>query len=897
MAHNVVNLFRSMLNRITNFSIPRLSDYDNHSDWDVHSIEWLKTRLELQIRRCLQPSELFYTAKQAFNQLFPDVEYCELYLRFDALRDSEGSEFPPDILNNLLSSSWRLKQGTSVTKTDSVFTFLKDKVDEELLVARGVSCLPVVHSSRSSQLVSLILFVSKEIPLDSEAEERFELLTSSISQSFVTMQAKYHSSTVSLIADLSAIDDNISEGQMAVVRHLKKEVNADSGFMLAYNPSDDDFVLKAFDHGVVPEKRFPSQSLPSFYAQLNQSKAVLMAVSDSMRKDILTVGGNATARQSLIAPVNQNTQLVGFVVLLNQTQSFKEEHLRIVSANLCLSGTLLYKDMVVERERTLRENNEKLHQVAKNIFTHLDDLTILLKEIMQEARSLCHAERCSVFLLDDKELVAKVFDGDIATEEVRISSTDGVAGHVVQTGKTLNIKDAYSHPLFYRGVDESTGFRTRCILCFPIKDEKGVIIGAAQLCNKTTGPHFDSTDEVLASALSTYCCISLVNSLMYKDVLDAHNRVKLANELMVFHMHVPPQDVTDLMCQPLAPLTSFGDHLHLQDFHNSLPRAVSCNDMPLAVISMMHELDFVKNFKIKSNTLARFILMVKKGYRDPPYHNWTHAFSVAHFAYLLVKNLKCISQNILEELEALGFFVAALCHDIDHRGTSNSFQVASNSVLAALYSSEGSVMERHHFSQTMCILNTQGCNIFENVSRIEYQQLLDLIREVILSTDIAHHLRIRGGLEAMADVGYDKTSPEHKTLLLCLFMTSADLADQTKPWSAAKGVSKMLYKEFFSQGDLEKALGRSPMEMMDRERASIPDLQIGFIDYIVSPAFHTLELMFPSTDCLVKNIRANREHWMTIKTKTADRRDSLTSLDVFDFIEEEDERHSSVDED
>lgn len=50
-------------------------------------------------------------------------------------------------------------------------------------------------------------------------------------------------------------------------------------------------------------------------------------------------------------------------------------------------------------------------------------------------------------------------------------------------------------------------------------------------------------------------------------------------------------------------------------------------------------------------------------------------------------------------------------------------------------------------------------------------------------------------------------------------------------------LQKMLYKEFFSQGDLEKALGRNPMEMMDRERASIPDLQIGFIDHIVLPAF------------------------------------------------------------
>ena len=36
-------------------------------------------------------------------------------------------------------------------------------------------------------------------------------------------------------------------------------------------------------------------------------------------------------------------------------------------------------------------------------------------------------------------------------------------------------------------------------------------------------------------------------------------------------------------------------------------------------------------------------------------------------------------------MEALAYFVAALCHDIDHRGTTNSFQVASKSVLAALY--------------------------------------------------------------------------------------------------------------------------------------------------------------------------------------------------------------------
>jgi len=37
--------------------------------------------------------------------------------------------------------------------------------------------------------------------------------------------------------------------------------------------------------------------------------------------------------------------------------------------------------------------------------------------------------------------------------------------------------------------------------------------------------------------------------------------------------------------------------------------------------------------------------------------------------------------------------VSCACHDLDHRGTTNSFQTQSGTVLANLYSSEGSVME------------------------------------------------------------------------------------------------------------------------------------------------------------------------------------------------------------
>lgn len=96
---------------------------------------------------------------------------------------------------------------------------------------------------------------------------------------------------------------------------------------------------------------------------------------------------------------------------------------------------------------------------------------------------------------------------------------------------------------------------------------------------------------------------------------------------------------------------------------------------------------------INSYKYYRFILYVKKGYRDAPYHNWIHAFSVAHFGYLLIQNLNLINENYMTHLEALVFLVSCLCHDIDHRGTNNAFQTKRSTVLASLYSSEGSVME------------------------------------------------------------------------------------------------------------------------------------------------------------------------------------------------------------
>ncbi|KOC66276.1 cGMP-dependent 3',5'-cyclic phosphodiesterase [Habropoda laboriosa] len=556
-------------------------------------------------------------------------------------------------------------------------------------------------------------------------------------------------------------------------------------------------------------------------------------------------------------------------------------------------------EKILDRELRFPMSNNVLYKTVQNKEPTATDITVLDEELLRHLQPICpmsnsfltipiqHPKHNHIALLvslvdndNQNETICKcaiiqecfriinifkknihiiIFEILISVREMRIPIGQGIAGHVATTGNVLNIRNAYEHPLFYRGIDEVTGFRTRNILCFPIRDENG-IVGVAQLCNKKDGLYFDVFDEEVATAFSIYCGISIMHSIVYKKMQDAQARNKLSNEVMMYHMKVEEDTVQALLnCK---------DEHNIKDFNKFQfsPRNVPYKHMPCYTIKMFDDLGLIKYWKLKLSTLARFVLYVKKGYRDAPYHNWMHAFSVAHFAYLLMKNLNLINENYMTHLQALVFLVSCLCHDIDHRGTNNSFQTKCSTVLASLYSSEGSVMERHHLAQTMCILNTEGCNIFENFNSKEYSEALDLLRNTILATDLAAHFRVVEKQVEMIRNKFDKNDLKQRKLLFDMLMTCCDLSDQTKQWKVSKKTAEHIYDEFFSQGDLEKSMGNCPIEMMDRERASIPDLQVEFITNIVLPLFINLSTLFPIIQPLVDVLKENQALWKTSKS-------------------------------
>lgn len=125
-----------------------------------------------------------------------------------------------------------------------------------------------------------------------------------------------------------------------------------------------------------------------------------------------------------------------------------------------------------------------------------------LESFTKKTGKLLAAERASLFLVDRAagELVMRVAEDLPAGTEVRFPIGQGIAGAVAESGDTVRVDDAYQDPRFNPDVDRRTGFRTRSILCLPVKNRAGEVFAVAQLLNRMDDRPFDTEDEARFAA-------------------------------------------------------------------------------------------------------------------------------------------------------------------------------------------------------------------------------------------------------------------------------------------------------------------------------------------------------------------------------------------------------------
>jgi adenylate cyclase len=117
------------------------------------------------------------------------------------------------------------------------------------------------------------------------------------------------------------------------------------------------------------------------------------------------------------------------------------------------------------------------------------DLEETLKKVMDEAKELMNADRSTLWLLDEDhgQLWTQIPDKEGKLAEIRIPRDAGFAGQVATSGNPLLIPfDLYDHPNAEtaKETDKRTGYRTCSMLCMPVFNADGALIGVTQLINK-----------------------------------------------------------------------------------------------------------------------------------------------------------------------------------------------------------------------------------------------------------------------------------------------------------------------------------------------------------------------------------------------------------------------------
>lgn len=121
-----------------------------------------------------------------------------------------------------------------------------------------------------------------------------------------------------------------------------------------------------------------------------------------------------------------------------------------------------------------------------------------------------------------------------------------------------------------------------------------------------------------------------------------------------------------------------------------------------------------EKYKLDIAELRTFLFLLRHHYnkRKNPFHNFDHAITVMHGCFHLGR-LGPASQ-IFDDFYLYGLILSGLCHDVDHRATTNIFLINSGDKLANRYLDK-SVIENHHAATTFKLLSNANADIMGNL--------------------------------------------------------------------------------------------------------------------------------------------------------------------------------------
>lgn len=160
-------------------------------------------------------------------------------------------------------------------------------------------------------------------------------------------------------------------------------------------------------------------------------------------------------------------------------------------------------------------------------------------------------------------------------------------------------------------------------------------------------------------------------------------------------------------------------------------------------------------------------------------------------------------------------------------------------------------------------------NILRNLDKQHFADVKSKTIEAILHTDMKLHFKTVSKIKGL--IMSEETKDEANTAwqILIFMLHIADISNAAKSGLVSRKWTDRCLEEFFHQGDQEKLLGIEPSPQCDREKTSKPDSQIGFISFVVQPAFEVLACIIPEIrDVVIPHLEHNRQFWEVENRRT-----------------------------
>jgi hypothetical protein len=252
-----------------------------------------------------------------------------------------------------------------------------------------------------------------------------------------------------------------------------------------------------------------------------------------------------------------------------------------------------------------------------------------------------------------------------------------------------------------------------------------------------------------------------------------------------------------------------------------------------------------------------------------------HAADITHTCLIYLKIGKVNKLCKLSKISKCALFLSCICHDYKHPGVNNNYLKETRNKIAIRYN-DISILENMHIAQAFKLINNPNneYNIFFNLDTNTYKQFRKEMISCVLATDMTFHNQYVEFLKKCSEIKKNnnsnnkneekKNNNEYQNFMNVL-IHSADISNPTKPFDIYFQWAKMVVKEFYEQGDKEKKLNL-PCSC-DRNKVTIYQSQLGFINFIEIPYFTLFVEVFENLKFFLDNLNSNKQKLVDMQEK------------------------------